>query len=450
MSVRPHALHVLRVMPWVMALAFIAFSVRNGRQLQRDSPEIFLGAAPLVGENFRDGWDWRFSWALVAAGAIAATIVAAVASGWWWRVSMRTMCAMTSLAAGAFAILLALTDGRTGVLRGADHETEYLANLAITPPAGEFVRTFVDDIDRYSVHVRGHPPGFVLVLKLLDAVHLDGAWPVVALSVAGTMLLPLAVLVAVRTCFDDDTARRVGPMLVVAPYALWMMTSADAVYTAVGAWAVAALVVGVRSTGRRAVACGVAAGLLYGALLFMTYGGAMFVLVLGVAVAVAIRRSEPGVVRTILGGVFATGLVTMLFAGLGFWWFEGAQETRRQYWAGTAQFRPFGYFAIANLAVTLIAIGPVAFAGLLQLWRERRTQPMVWTLVAGGLLALLASHASQYSKAEVERIWLLFFPWIVIAGGVYVTRDRPRLASSLIGLQAAGAIALQAALVSKW
>jgi methylthioxylose transferase len=182
----------------------------------------------------------------------------------------------------------------------------------------------------------------------------------------------------------------------------------------------------------------------------MTYGGAMFALVVGVAIAVAIRGREPGVIRSVIGGVVVTGVVTAIFAGLGFWWFEGAAETRRQYWAGTAQFRPFGYFAIANIAVTLIAIGPAAFAGVLRLCRERRSQPVIWTLVAGGLLALLASHASQYSRAEVERIWLLFFPWIVIAGGVYIARERPRLAGSVIAVQAIGAIVLQSVLVSKW
>ena len=92
--------------------------------------------------------------------------------------------------AGAFAVLLALTDGRKGLLLGADHETEYLANLDIIPGACEFVRSFVTDIDRYSVHVRGHPPGFLLILDGFDAIGLVGAWPVVALSLAATTRAP--------------------------------------------------------------------------------------------------------------------------------------------------------------------------------------------------------------------------------------------------------------------
>jgi len=54
---------------WIQRLAVVALyvgvasafyvAVDWGRNLQRTAPEIFLGAAPLVGRSFRDGWDWR-------------------------------------------------------------------------------------------------------------------------------------------------------------------------------------------------------------------------------------------------------------------------------------------------------------------------------------------------------------------------------------------------------
>ena len=40
---------------WAGALGAIWVSVEWGRELQRTAPEVFLGAAPLVGRNFRDG-----------------------------------------------------------------------------------------------------------------------------------------------------------------------------------------------------------------------------------------------------------------------------------------------------------------------------------------------------------------------------------------------------------
>ena len=439
-----------RVLPWLLAAALIAISVRLGRQLQRDSPEIFLGAAPLVGQNLRDGWDWRFGWGLVGAGIVAGAVVWSIWVGRWSTWSIRAVVAITAFVAGAFAALLALTDGRAGLLYGADHETEYLANLDIVPGAREFVRSFVSDINNYSVHVRGHPPGFLLVLDGFDAIGLVGAWPVVALSLAGTMLVPVAVLLAVRIVADDAWVRRAAPLLAFSPYALWMMTSADAVYAACGAWAVTTCLLALRASGRIAFAWGVVSGLLLGALLFMTYGGATFTIMLVVPTAVAWHRRRSSVVPAVAGVVVATIAVTAVFLTLGFWWLDGARETQRQYWAGTAQFRPFGYFMIANLAVGLISIGPVGFAGLIEFWRHRKPPPAVWPLVVGAALALLASHLSQYTRAEVERIWLLFYPWLIVAAGVSTLTSKPRVLAALVMVQAGAAIVLQAALVSKW
>lgn len=429
---------------WCAALGLIAVSVVWGRAYQRDRTEIFLGAAPLVARDVDDGWDWRFGWGLVGAGAVATIVVGSVVRGWWWRAGDRSVVAASSLASGGFALLLASTDGADGVRHGAVHRTEYLANLAVTPPAGEFVRTFVERIDDYSVHVRGHPPGFVLVLKGLDAVGLGGGWPTALASVVATIALTAGVLVTVWLAVDAGWMRRVAPLLIVPPYMLWMVTSADAVYAAAGAWGVAACAVGLRRSGWTALAAGAVGGLLLASLLFMTYGGATFLLVpLTMAIA-AWRNGAPGTARVIVAVIGAAATVTAAFAAAGFWWFAGAAETRDQYWAGTAQFRTWTYFGLANIAVALLALGPATFAGLTRL-RDGR----VWVLVGGGLLALIASHLSQYSRGEVERIWLPFYPWIAVAGAMLIGSSRLRSAV-WVGLQAVGAIVLQAALVSKW
>jgi hypothetical protein len=425
---------------------------------------VFLGAAPLVGRDPKDGWAWRCSWSLAAAAALGALVAYATARRWWWRLRVRWIVPITGVAAAVFAILLAATDGTDGLLYGAVHPTEYLANLDSLPPVGEFVRGFVDDIDAYSVHVRGHPPGFVVLLVAMDTVGLGGGWPVVGLSVLGAALTPAGVLVAVWAQAGAEWVRRVTPLLVVAPYALWMITSADALFTATGAWGVAACALGVRSAGRPAsIAWGLLCGTLLGMLLFFTYGGATFVLVPLTVVIVGWRQRRPGIVGTVAGAVVAAGLVTAGWALAGFWWFAGAAETRLQYWAGTAQFRPLAYFALANLAATLIAIGPASYGGLVRLWHERRRPPAVAALILGGLVALGASHLSQYSRAEVERIWLLFFPWLVVAGGLLLHGPAPSDAEDpgrhvrqvapawvVVGVQVALAVVLQAALVSKW
>ncbi len=440
----------LIVSPWLWAVALIAVTVRWGQHLQHQSPEIFLGAAPLVGRDPADGWDWRFGWGLVGAVAIGLAVVVATDRGWWWRISIRSTIVVTALTAGAFAVLLAATDGRDGLVHGATDRTEYLVNLKIAPPAGQFLRNFVNDIDQYSVHVRGHPPGFILVLKAMDAVGFGGVWPAVGLSILGSVLLPAAVLIAVRVTAGDEWVRRCAPLLIVAPYAIWQVTSADAVYAAIGAWGVASCLLGLRQSRWRAAAWGVLAGTLLGGLLFLTYGGATFLLTPLVPVVVAFRRRAAGALPMLVGAITAGAAVTTGYAVLGFWWFDGAAETRRQYWAGTAQFRPLIYFALANLAVALIAIGPSGFEGLIRIVKQRKAVSQIAPLVIGGALALAASHLSQYTRAEVERIWLLFYPWLMISGGLLISNEKRRVGAIAVAAQVVTAVLLQAALVSKW
>ncbi len=428
-----------------LAAWILVISVTRGRALQRLHSEVMLGAAPFVGRNPRDGWDWRFGLGLVGAGLVATVVAAAVWRGWFYRARMRTIVASCSVAATGFALMLALTDRSDGVLNGARHPTEYLANLPKTPPAAQFVRTFLDTIDRYSVHVRGHPPGFILVLKFMAAIGLSGPWPAALLSVLSTGVLVAAVLTTVWAIAGEEWLRRCAPFLVLVPYALWQVTSADSFYTAVGALGIAALAVGLRRRSWQAALAGLAGGLLLGSLMFLTYLGVVFALVPVPFVVAAFLTRRAGTWPAIAGAVVGGSTVVFGFLLAGFWWIDGARQTRTQYWLGTAQFRDWGYFKYANIAVLLVAIGPAAIVGLMRL-RDRR----MWLLTGGALAAVAASHFSQYTRGEVERIWLLFFPWLVIAAGSLAARAARRSATVWVGVQAACAVCLQAALVSKW
>lgn len=437
-----------RLIPAVLAciaVAVVWWSVVDGRAEQRTNTRLNLGAAPLVGRDELDGWVWRFGWSLAGAGLLALLIIAACRTGWWWRVRQRSVLLATSLGAMVFATLLALCDGVDGLRYGAEHNSEYLANLATAPPAGEFVRTFVEDIDRYSVHVRGHPPGFVLLLKFLDAIGLGGVWPVVALSILGTGVTAAAVLLAVRSVAGDEWMRRAAPLLIVAPYGIWMQTSGDAVFAAVGALGIAAVAEGVARRRVHAVWLGVAAGLLFGCLLFLTYLGGTLLIVPAVLLIAALRRRDNGTWFVIIGGLAAGLAVIVAFWLCGFWWLDGVRATNEQYHLGSAQFREWSYFAIGNIGAALLALGPATVVGLGAL-RSRR----MWLLVGGALAALLVSHMSRYTKGEVERIWLVFYPWIAIAGAALITRSRRWSGAMAVGVQASCAIILQAALLSKW
>jgi hypothetical protein len=70
------------------------------------------------------------------------------------------------------------------------------------------------------------------------------------------------------------------------------------------------------------------------------------------------------------------------------------------------------------------------------------------TLVFGALACALLADVSGLSKAETERIWLLYMPWIAIAAGAVASTWRVR--RWWLAGQAGWAILIQAVLVSHW
>ena len=70
---------------------------------------------------------------------------------------------------------------------------------------------------------------------------------------------------------------------------------------------------------------------------------------------------------------------------------------------------------------------------------------MVW-LVAGAVAMVVAADLSQMSRAEVERIWLPFVPWLLVGTALLPDRwRRPALA-----LQVVLALAIQHLLATGW
>ena len=108
----------ITVLLFAAAVALVGWSVVWGRRLQRRSPEIKLGAAPFVGSDAVDSWDWRAHWQLVLPIIVACAVVAfAPRVIERWR--LRWVVVTTGLAASAFAVALAALDGSDGLFRGA-------------------------------------------------------------------------------------------------------------------------------------------------------------------------------------------------------------------------------------------------------------------------------------------------------------------------------------------
>ncbi len=408
------------------------YAFTRGDELNRAQPASKLGAGPFVGS-----WDVRLT-ALVIPAITVAIVAIAVLPKAAVQLSPSRAIAVTASLAVVFVVALAATDGWSAIIKPVVDKTEYWAGTAHALPAGNYLRTFLTRQRFYSVHVRGHPPGFSLMLLAMRRLGLGSAWAAAGVSFLGVGSSVGAVGFTVWRISGIEALRRALPFLALAPYAVWQGTSADAFYAGAAATGVALLVTAM--TTERPIVEGVAAlvgGVVIGATCFLTFGAPTLApLVLALAWNTRkVRWAAPALV-----GVAA---VVAAFSAFDYWWIDGLNNTRAFYAAGTAQFRPAFYFFFANVAVLAIAVGPAALAGLTRLAHNR-----IAVIVFGALLCVALADASGLSKAETERIWLIYMPWISVAAATLATTVRRQ--RMWLGSQALTAVILQVVLVSKW
>lgn len=377
-----------------------------GLELLEEGAGLHLPVPPLY-TQWREGpVDVWLPAALVVAGLLLAV------PAWWTRavehLSWRAVLAGSWLVSLAWSVSLAATVGRDQLAEPLlDARYEYLPLARRIGDPGAFVSGFLDRIDSLPTHVRGHPPGAVLAFWGLDGLVPSDGWLALVLVALAAAAAPLS-LVALRSVTDDDTARRAAPFAGLAPATVWTATSPDALFAAVVAAAVALGAVAVaRGPGRAEVATAGGAGVLAGTCLCLTFGAPLLLAPLAVLWVVLLWRG-----RTAAAGAMVAGALVAPagLALLGFDWLAGWEAVRAQYAKGVARQRPYGYFLFSNVAAFAVAVGPAAVAGLAGLRRSR-----AWWLVGGALGGLLVANLSGMSKGEVERIWLPFVPWVVLA-----------------------------------
>lgn len=409
----------------VLWAALVLAGHRLGAGLEARDPRVHVGAPPLVG-MFDAVAGWRLLPAVVLAIAVVAWGPALAA-----RARFGALLAGSWLASLAWMVSLAASDGLRALATPLTSRFEYLAVVPRIDGAGSFLRGFTDHLSTYPTHVKGHPPGLPLALWALDRAGLGGRWPATALVLcAGALVVP-AVLVTLRELCGAATARGAASFLVLAPGAVWMATSADALFAGTFAAGVALFALATGRSGTRGDLLALAAGLALGATLGMSYGAVPAGAIV-LAVALARRR-----IRPLLLAAAGVAIVLGAFAALGFWWPDGLQATRDLALRGVLSRRPYTGFLVISFAAFALAAGPAAAAGLARL----RTAP-ARVVVAGALAGLIAADLSGLSRGETERIWLPFLPW-VLAGTAGLGRG-------WLAGQAALGLALQVAVRSPW
>jgi hypothetical protein len=346
----------------------------------------------------------------VAPASLFAVVIA-IAAVVWGPVLAERLRWGALLAAGyalsvAWIFALALVDGwQRGVAHKLASGGEYLGVVGKITDIPLFLSTFASRIldfqpDSWPTHVSGHPPGATLVFVWLDRIGLSGGGAAGVVCVLAGAAVTVAVPVTVAALGRVDLARIAVPFVALLPGAIWLGVSADAMFAGVTACGIALFALGASRGGR--LFC-LAGGVVLGFGIFLSYG----LLLMGpIALAVVLVTKNWRALAYAVPGALAVVAV--------FWWLDGYDLVVERYYQGIASHRPYWYWVWANLACLMLAVGPAAVAGL------RRTDFLgfrepVDVLVRGAALAVLAATVSGLSKAEVERIWLPFAVWLVLA-----------------------------------
>ncbi|WP_353808183.1 hypothetical protein [Agromyces sp. SYSU T00194] len=397
-------------------------------------------------------WDPRFG-----AGTAPAIAIAVLALVFAAPVAARLRWGWLLLAAwatgAAWLASLALVDGFDGIAAVLDADIEYLPTAREVTDLPATLEEFIERIprdhpDNWPIHVAGHPAGALAFFVGLTRIGLgSGAaagWLVLLLAAT----IPVAVLLAMRRFGAEDAARRAAPFLVLGPSAIWMAVSGDALFAVFTTWGLCLLAFATRAASRTATAAwAIGAGLLLGSGVLLSYGLVLMGL-LAVAVLVIGRNWRP------LPWAAGAALVPVLvFAAFGFAWWEAYPVLVDRYWDGIASRRPAAYWIWGDLAALVCSAGLAAGASValalvrLREWRRwSRPVEVVVVLTLAAAATVLLADLSQMSKAEVERIWLPFVPWLLV-GTALLPRGAVR---PVLFLQLALAIALQHLYFFQW
>ena len=440
--------------PWIglgvaiLVLAASAFvpTLFGWEVFSRAHPEDYVGSI----NPLHAVWDPR-----VGPGTVPAALIAVL--GWRYaidlmaRLTWRRLLVVSYVASLAWLLALALVDGGDGISGSLEHSYEYLATARTISDVPAFLTEFVsripiDATDNWPTHVAGHPPGATLFFVLLVRLGLgSGLAAGLVVTAIGASTAP-AVLITLRALGAEDAARRVAPFLVLTPAAVWMAVSADGMFGAAAAWGMAALALAATAAARaRLIGFAVLAGLLLGSCVMLSYGLPVLGL-LAIAVLFAARSW-----RALPIAVAAALAVVLAFAAAGFNWWSAFPVLRDRYWDGLASSRPGAYWTWADLGSFLFSGGPLLGAGVavlvaLILKRQVATDRVVVLLAGAGVAMVLLADISQMSRAEVERIWLPFVPWVTVAVALLPERWR-RFG---LGLQIVTALLLQHLISSTW
>jgi hypothetical protein len=416
----------------LVGLALTWVAVRAGAPLGTRS-------APFLGS-----YRFAFGFATALAPLVAWGILTATARGRFETASWPTVWVLGWAGTFAWALSLALVDGAAGLTRSLEAPDNYLTDVpGVGDSALDYLRGYTEHAPELSNAARGHPPGPVLLLWALQRLGLTERLTLgVLITALGALVTPL-VLSAVRGVCGEQAARRFAPVLMLAPYAVWVAVSVDVVVAVLGALMVG---MGVRAsdrnrTGLRAAGWALACGVTLGVAALFSYAAPW--LGLSVVCLYFARR------RAFLN--LATGLGALLpvlaAQAAGFSWIDGLLVARDDYAARVQPNRSAVAWSAISLVVLLLAVGPP----LVRSVRRIRNTPG-WPFLVGAGVAVAFSLLAGLARGGAEASWLPFFPWLTVAAVAPPIQggDPAPTPRVLVAFGALTAIVVEAVLATPW
>ncbi|WP_320670317.1 hypothetical protein [Patulibacter defluvii] len=314
---------------------------------------------------------------------------------------------------------------------------EYLPGLpTLQWGVGPYLDRFAETVPSQPVNVAGHPPGPLLLMR---ALGIDGPGGLAALCIgAAAACAPLTYLLARAArgpaADRERTARTAGLLAALTPIVLLDgVTSFDAVYAAFGAAAAIPLL-----SRRRAVAA-VGALLLALATLF-----SWALLGIGAAVAVLRWRRDGWRVAAAVAALCAIAWLAvngLLALAWGYDPIGTLRATEGVYRNSLARIRPYWFWLFGSPVAWALMLGPAVAAALVR-------SALRGSAAGRAIVAVVAFAAiAGFTKAETERIWLIFVPLACVAAAEAIPDRRLR---PVLLLLAAQALAIQALANTVW
>ena len=337
-------------------------------------------------------------------------------------------------AAAVFAftlvLRLALAFGRDGtdvlgrvfdLSRSGEARNEYLAGLpALEYGRGFFLDRFAELAPALPVHVAGHPPGLLLSADLFGLTSpLALGWLCV---LGGALSAPLTYALG-RGLLGERGARAAALLMALAPSVLQHgVTSGDALFLTLGLLAALPLV----SPRRGARVAGAV-------VLAVVSFSAWSLLAVAAWAALVVLQRDGWRRAAELAALCALAVLAFYAAVAGLTGFDPIgtlRATEEVYRVGVADIRPYWFWLLGSPVAFLLALGlPIA-------WLAARSLGEGSQLARAIFGVLLVAAVMGFTKAETERIWLFFAPFVCLAAAPMLTDRKVVPVAALLAVQA--------------